>query len=57
MTSTLSALLSPRSVAIVGASDNIHKIGGRPIHYMQQMGYAGTIYPVNPQRDTLQGLR
>lgn len=57
MSSTLSALLSPRSVAIVGASDNIHKIGGRPIHYMQAMGYAGTIYPVNPQRETLQGLR
>lgn len=57
MSSTLSALLSPRSVAIVGASDNIHKIGGRPIHYMQTMGYAGTIYPVNPQRETLQGLR
>ncbi|GJG95457.1 acetate--CoA ligase family protein [Cupriavidus pauculus] len=57
MPSTLSALLQPRSVAIVGASDNIHKIGGRPIHYMQTMGYAGTIYPVNPQRDTLQGLR
>lgn len=57
MSSTLSALLSPRSVAIVGASDNIHKIGGRPIYYMQQMGYAGTIYPVNPQRDALQGLR
>lgn len=57
MSSTLSALLSPKSVAIVGASDNIHKIGGRPIHYMQQMGYAGTIYPVNPQRDSLQGLR
>lgn len=56
MSSTLSALLSPRSVAIVGASDNIHKIGGRPIHYMRQMGFAGTIFPVNPQRDTIQGL-
>lgn len=57
MSDTLSALLAPRSVAIVGASDNIHKIGGRPIHYMKAMGYAGTIYPVNPQRETLQGLR
>ncbi|KAI3589360.1 Acetyl-CoA synthetase (ADP-forming) alpha and beta chain [Cupriavidus sp. U2] len=57
MSSALSALLSPRSVAIVGASDNIHKIGGRPIHYMQTMGYTGAIYPVNPQRASLQGLR
>ncbi|MFX5494051.1 CoA-binding protein, partial [Acinetobacter baumannii] len=27
------------------------------IHYMQQHGYRGTLYPINPQRDTIQGLR
>lgn len=57
MTATLQPLLAPRSIAVIGASDNIHKIGGRPIHYMKTHGYAGTLYPVNPQRDTLQGLR
>lgn len=53
----LQALLTPRSIAVIGASDHIHKIGGRPIHYMQQHGYRGTLYPINPQRDTIQGLR
>ncbi|QYY29009.1 acetate--CoA ligase family protein [Cupriavidus pinatubonensis] len=57
MTAPLQPLLSPRSIAVIGASDNIHKIGGRPIHYMKAHGYAGTLYPVNPQRDTIQGLR
>lgn len=57
MTAPLQSLLSPRSIAVIGASDNIHKIGGRPIHYMKTHGYAGTLYPVNPQRDSLQGLR
>ncbi|WP_454738311.1 acetate--CoA ligase family protein [Cupriavidus necator] len=57
MTATLQPLLAPRSIAVIGASDNIHKIGGRPIHYMKTHGYAGTLYPVNPQRDTIQGLR
>jgi acyl-CoA synthetase (NDP forming) len=57
MEPTLQALLAPRSIAVIGASDHIHKIGGRPIHYMQTHGYAGTLYPVNPQRDTIQGLR
>ncbi|CAG2151313.1 Trans-feruloyl-CoA synthase FCS1 [Cupriavidus yeoncheonensis] len=57
MTAPLQSLLSPRSIAVIGASDNIHKIGGRPIHYMKTHGYAGTLYPVNPQRDTIQGLR
>ncbi|MEM5429195.1 acetate--CoA ligase family protein [Cupriavidus oxalaticus] len=57
MTAPLQSLLAPRSIAVIGASDNIHKIGGRPIHYMKAHGYAGTLYPVNPQRDTIQGLR
>lgn len=55
--SKLASLLAPASIAVIGASDNIHKIGGRPIYYMGQHGYAGTIYPVNPQRETIQGLK
>ena len=49
--------LSPRSVAVIGASDNPHKVGGRPILYLQKYGYRGAIYPVNPGRATVQGLR
>lgn len=56
MNQTLQALLAPRSIAVIGASDHIHKIGGRPIYYMREHGYAGKLYPVNPQRDTIQGL-
>lgn len=56
MNQTLQALLSPRSIAVIGASENIHKIGGRPLHYMRQQGYAGKLYPVNPQRAEIQGL-
>lgn len=52
----MNPLLNPRSVAILGASDNPNKIGGRPIRFMQEFGYSGTIYPVNPVRDTVQGL-
>jgi len=53
----LDALLNPASIAIVGASDNPDKIGGRPIHYMRRHGYAGTLYPINPQRTEVQGER
>ncbi|MCP3020651.1 acetate--CoA ligase family protein [Cupriavidus basilensis] len=56
MNQTLQALLAPRSIAVIGASDHIHKIGGRPIYYMREHGYAGKLFPVNPQRDTIQGL-
>ncbi|AUA54772.1 Uncharacterized conserved protein [Achromobacter spanius] len=53
----LARLLHPASIAIVGASDNPDKIGGRPIHYMRRHGYAGTLYPINPQRAEVQGER
>ena len=32
-------------------------MGGRPIAYLQRFGFAGRIYPINPNRDLVQGLR
>ena len=32
----LQAALAPRSIAVIGASDNPHKVGGRPILYLQR---------------------
>jgi acetate---CoA ligase (ADP-forming) len=52
----LNYALAPRSVAVIGASDNPHKVGGRPILFMQRYGFRGAIYPVNPARKTVQGL-
>lgn len=54
--SSLTPLFSPRSVAILGASTDPTRIGGRPISYMKQRGYAGRIMPVNPNRTEVQGL-
>lgn len=54
--SQLDRLLHPRSVAIIGASDDPLRIGGRPIAYMRSQGFAGRILPVNPGRPTIQGL-
>lgn len=53
---TLDAMIRPRSVAVIGASDDATRIGGRPIAYMMNQGFAGTIMPVNPNRPTVQGL-
>ena len=55
--SSLAAALDPRSVAVIGASENPNKIGGRPIHYLGRFGYRGRIYPINPNRTELQGLK
>jgi len=54
--SSLTPMINPRSIAIIGASDEPTRIGGRPIAYMQQRGFQGAIYPVNPKRATVQGL-
>ena len=53
----LRSALNPASVAIVGASDNPHKVGGRPILFLKRYGYRGAIYPINPGRPSVQGLR
>jgi len=50
-------LLAPRSIAIVGASDDPAKNSGRPLRFLRQAGYAGTIYPINPRRAEVQGER
>lgn len=55
-THTLGHLLHPRSVAVIGASDDALRIGGRPIAYMQAMGYKGRLLPVNPNRSHILGL-
>ena len=50
-------LLAPRSLAIVGQSNDAGKTAGRPLKYLRQAGYAGRLYPINPARDTVLGER
>ncbi|WP_233236677.1 acetate--CoA ligase family protein [Bordetella sp. LUAb4] len=52
----LQPFFDPASVAIIGASSDPEKLGGRPIRYLRDAGYAGHIYPINPKADTVQGL-
>jgi acyl-CoA synthetase (NDP forming) len=50
----LKAALDPRSVAIIGASENPNKVGGRPVHYLDKFGFRGSIFPINPSRGEVQ---
>jgi acyl-CoA synthetase (NDP forming) len=53
--SRLKAALDPRSIAIIGASENPNKVGGRPVHYLDKFGFKGRIFPINPSRTEVQG--
>ena len=53
--SRLRAALDPKSVAIIGASENPNKVGGRPVHYLDKFGFTGKIFPINPSRPDVQG--
>ena len=55
-TRPLDALLRPASVAVIGASNDPTRIGGRPIRYLRAAGFAGRVYPVNPRHAEVQGL-
>jgi acyl-CoA synthetase (NDP forming) len=54
--SNLDKLLSPRSIAIVGASQRSDAIGSRVINNLRAMGFPGAIYPVNPRYTEVCGL-
>ncbi|WP_027015078.1 acetate--CoA ligase family protein [Comamonas composti] len=53
----LDALFAPQSIAVVGASDSVERIGGIPLDYLLRFGYAGRIHAVNPRSGHVQGLQ
>lgn len=54
---SLERLFRPRSVALVGASSDPAKIGGRPLHFLVKHGFTGDIWPVNPRAAEIGGIR
>jgi acetyltransferase len=53
----LDSLFHPRSVAVIGATDRPNSVGGTVTRNLLQGGFAGPIYPVNPNRAEVQGRR
>ncbi len=50
-------VLAPRSVAVIGASEDLTKFGGRIYKNLVHHGFTGAIYPINPKRDQLLGIK
>jgi acetyltransferase len=53
---SLRPLLDPKNIAVIGASSDLTRIGGRPIKNLLDFNYKGTIFPVNPKRTEIAGL-
>ncbi len=53
---TLDKIMKPRSIAVVGASTKAHTIGSDILKRLQEYGFTGNIYPVNPRGGVIEGL-
>lgn len=49
----IGALLAPRSVAVIGASVDQGRVGGRALNILRSFGYAGAVYAVNPKETAI----
>jgi len=56
MSGGLRFLLAPKSIAVIGASEDDTRVGGRPLRHLRRGGYSGKVYPVNPNRREVQGM-
>ena len=55
--SELSIIFNAKSIAVIGASPNISKIGGMVLDRLIKAGFKGKIYPVNPKYNEIRGLK
>jgi len=53
----LDKMLNPRSIAVIGASSDEKKNGGRLFRYIIENGFQGKLYPINPKADNIRGYK
>ncbi len=50
-------LLNPKSVVVVGGSDDVYKPGGKVLKNLIDSNFNGNLYVVNPKLDSVQGIK
>lgn len=56
MTHPLHSFFWPESIAVLGASPDLHRIRGRLLHQLRENGFPGRILPINPSYQEIDGL-
>lgn len=54
---SLKSLFHPESFAVVGAASDLNRLGGIPLRLTMRYGFPGAIYPINPRREEIAGLK
>ncbi|TAK94356.1 MAG: acetyl CoA synthetase subunit alpha, partial [Verrucomicrobia bacterium] len=49
----LSSIFSPKSVAVIGATENQGSVGRTVFQNLGRGGFEGVVYPVNPKRSSV----
>jgi acetyltransferase len=52
----LNRIFNPKNIAVIGASDRANSIGAKILSNLKGAGYTGSVFPVNPSRQTVQGI-
>ena len=55
-THKLHSFFWPESIAVLGASPDLHRIRGRLLHQLRENGFPGRILPINPSYQDIGGL-
>lgn len=50
-------LLDPKSIVVVGASNDVHKPGGKVLSNLLNSNFKGAVYAVNPKEEEVQGIK
>jgi len=53
----LDCIFSPKAVALIGATENPGSVGRTVLENLRSGGFPGPIYPVNPKRETVLGMK
>ncbi|HEY9885922.1 MAG TPA: acetate--CoA ligase family protein [Vampirovibrionales bacterium] len=57
MDNRINTIFNPQSVAIIGASERHETVGYAVLHNLITMGFEGVVFPINPKRNSVMGIK